>query len=134
MGSSQKTENKARKACVEAGTQRYSVGMDTPRLLATSLGGTPLASSFLADSILLSVIFGFRPPFRPGRHTQRQALACSDWEVVNWGLKATSGGHQSGPPANRPQPPALWVLQGPPHPIMVAVGFQGCPYPPPPPP
>src|SRR6218665_3167017 len=65
MGSAEKTENKAREACVEAGTQRYSVGMDTPRFLATSLGGTPLASSFLADSILLSVIFGFSPPFRP---------------------------------------------------------------------
>ena len=35
------------------------------KVLATSLGGTPLASSFLADSILLSVIFGLRPPLRP---------------------------------------------------------------------
>jgi hypothetical protein len=38
--------------------------MDTPRVLATSFGGTPLASSFLADSILLSVILGLRPPLR----------------------------------------------------------------------
>lgn len=35
----------------EAGTQRYSVGMDTPRFLATFLGEMPLASSLLADSI-----------------------------------------------------------------------------------
>ena len=39
--------------------------MDTPRFLATSLGGTPLASSFLAGSILLSVIVRLRPPVRP---------------------------------------------------------------------
>ena len=32
----------------EAGTQRYSVGTDTPKLLATSCGGVPLANSFLA--------------------------------------------------------------------------------------
>ncbi|MGS6240032.1 hypothetical protein, partial [Enterobacter hormaechei] len=30
-----------------------------------SLGGTPLASSFLADSILLSVLFGLGAAFRP---------------------------------------------------------------------
>lgn len=48
--------------------------MDTPRFLATSLGGTPLARSFLADSILLSVILGLRPPFRPScRATSRPA-------------------------------------------------------------
>lgn len=35
--------------------------MDSPRLFATYLAGTPLVSSFLADSILLSVIFGLRP-------------------------------------------------------------------------
>ena len=41
--------------------------MDTPRFLATSLGGTPLASIFLADLILLSVILGFfyTPPLSP---------------------------------------------------------------------
>ena len=32
----------------EAGTHRYSVGIDTPKLSATSCGGVPLASSFLA--------------------------------------------------------------------------------------
>src|ERR1035441_352682 len=40
----------------EAGTQRYKVGTDTPRFRATSLGGTPLASNFFADSIRLSVL------------------------------------------------------------------------------
>ena len=32
----------------EAGTQRYNVGTDTPKLCATSCGGVPLANSFLA--------------------------------------------------------------------------------------
>jgi hypothetical protein len=32
----------------EAGTQRYNVGTDTPKLCATSYGGVPLANSFLA--------------------------------------------------------------------------------------
>ena len=32
----------------EAGTQRYNVGTDTPKLFATSCGGVPLANSFLA--------------------------------------------------------------------------------------
>jgi hypothetical protein len=32
----------------EAGTQRYNVGTDTPKLCATSFGGVPLAKSFLA--------------------------------------------------------------------------------------
>lgn len=43
----------------EARIQQYSVGTDTPRFLATSRGGTPLAKSFLADSILLSVIWSY---------------------------------------------------------------------------
>ena len=32
----------------EAGTHRYNVGTDTPKLCATSCGGVPLANSFLA--------------------------------------------------------------------------------------
>jgi hypothetical protein len=32
----------------EAGTHRYSVGTDTPKLCATSSGAVPLANSFLA--------------------------------------------------------------------------------------
>ena len=32
----------------EAGTQRYNVGTDTPKLFATSGGGVPLANSFRA--------------------------------------------------------------------------------------
>ena len=31
----------------EAGTHRYNVGTDTPKLCATSSGGVPLANSFL---------------------------------------------------------------------------------------
>jgi len=38
------------------------LGRNTPRSSATSRGGTPLASSFFADSILLSVICRLRPP------------------------------------------------------------------------
>jgi hypothetical protein len=34
---------------VEAGTQRYNVGTDTPKLWATSLGDLPEESSFLLD-------------------------------------------------------------------------------------
>ena len=64
QGGSQKTNRKVRQARSDAGTQRYNVGTDTPRLWATSRGGTPLASSFLADSILLSVICRLRPPLR----------------------------------------------------------------------
>ena len=47
---------------VDAGIQRYKVGTDTPRFAATSRGGISLASNFLADSILLSVIWRLRPP------------------------------------------------------------------------
>jgi hypothetical protein len=32
----------------EAGTHRYNVGTDTPKLSATSLGRVPLANSFWA--------------------------------------------------------------------------------------
>jgi hypothetical protein len=32
----------------EAGTHRYNVGTETPKLWATSFGGVPLAHSFLA--------------------------------------------------------------------------------------
>ena len=52
MGSLQKTDHIVRYAMVEAGIHRYLVGTETPRLLATSRGGSPLASSFLADLIL----------------------------------------------------------------------------------
>jgi len=47
---------------VEAGIHLYRVGTEIPRLLATSRGGIPLARSFLADLILLSVICRLRPP------------------------------------------------------------------------
>ena len=43
------------------------MGTDTPKLCATSYGGVPLANSFLAASILPSVIWRFRPPTRPWR-------------------------------------------------------------------
>ncbi|MFZ0502964.1 MAG: hypothetical protein WAM44_04580 [Chthoniobacterales bacterium] len=43
---------------VEAGTQRYNVGTDTPKLWATSLGGVPEESNFLAALTLPSVIGG----------------------------------------------------------------------------
>ncbi len=52
---------------VEAGTQRYNVGTDTPKLWATSLGGVPEESNFLAALTLPSVIRRFRPPTRPCR-------------------------------------------------------------------
>jgi hypothetical protein len=39
--------------------------MDTPGSAAASRADTPLASSFLADSIFLSVINRFLPPVRP---------------------------------------------------------------------
>jgi hypothetical protein len=48
--------------------------METPGLLATSLGGTPLTSGFFADLILLSVICRLGPPMRlSGRATSRPA-------------------------------------------------------------
>jgi DNA mismatch endonuclease Vsr len=40
----------------EAGTHRYNVGTDTPKLCATSCAVVPLANSFLAALALLSVI------------------------------------------------------------------------------
>ena len=49
----------------EAGTHRYNVGTDTPKLCATSCGGVPLANRFLAALTLPSVIWRFRPPTRP---------------------------------------------------------------------
>src|SRR6218665_2424695 len=102
--------------------------MDTPRFLATSLGGTPLASSFLADSILLSVIFGLRPPLRPSCYTERKALACCNWEVVNWRLRPTSESSKSGPHANCTQPSPSWYWQRPTHRISLRMGFKACPY------
>ena len=50
---------------LEAGIQRYSVGIDTPRFRATSRGGTPLRSSCRADCTLLGVMRRFRPTGRP---------------------------------------------------------------------
>jgi hypothetical protein len=44
---------------VEAGTQRYNVGTDTPKLWATSLGGVPEESNFLAALTWPSVIRRF---------------------------------------------------------------------------
>ena len=64
-GSPQKTDSKVRCAVVQAGIHRERVGMHTLRSLATSRGGTPLDKRFLADSILLSVIWRFWPPMRP---------------------------------------------------------------------
>ena len=58
--------------CVEARIQRYSVGMDTPRLAISD--GTPLTSSFLADSILRSVIY--RLSLRPGWRTTFSLRRC----------------------------------------------------------
>jgi hypothetical protein len=52
---------------VEAGTQRYNVGTDTPKLWATSLGDVPEESNFLAALTSPSVIRRFRPPTRPCR-------------------------------------------------------------------
>jgi hypothetical protein len=45
---------------VEAGTHRYNVGTDTPKLSATSLGGVPEESNFLAALTLPSVIRRFQ--------------------------------------------------------------------------
>jgi hypothetical protein len=50
---------------LEAGIQRYSVGIDTPRFRATSRGGTPLRSSCRAACTLLGVMRRFRPTGRP---------------------------------------------------------------------
>ena len=58
-GSSQKTENKARyaRAEPEAGNQHYSVGTDTPRFCAMSLGGIQAwAGSYLAMRASTSAI------------------------------------------------------------------------------
>jgi hypothetical protein len=35
------------------GTQRYSIEIDTPRCLATCLGGIPAVSSFLVEAIVV---------------------------------------------------------------------------------
>jgi len=61
IGSVQKTDPIE---CLELGRCRnppLKVWMETARLLATSLNGTPPASSFLADLILLSVTSRVRP-------------------------------------------------------------------------
>ena len=51
---------------LEAGNQRYRVGIDTPKVCATSMGGVPATNSFLAAWTLLSVIWRFAAakPFR----------------------------------------------------------------------
>ena len=59
VGSSQKAENKARyaRAEPEAGNQHYSVGTDTPRFCAMSLGGIQAwAGSYLAMRASTSAI------------------------------------------------------------------------------
>ena len=50
-----------------AGTQRYNVGIDTPRSFATFRGGTPSRNNRFAAAILESVILRLRPPVRPCR-------------------------------------------------------------------
>ncbi len=59
---------------MEAGSHLYKVGIDTPRLLATSRAGTPLDRSFFAALTLVSVICRLRPPVRPSwRATSKPA-------------------------------------------------------------
>jgi len=41
------------------------VGMETPWLPATSIGGAPVASSFLTVAALLAVIYRFRSSMSP---------------------------------------------------------------------
>ena len=48
-------------------TQRYSVGIETPRFWATSRGDIPPFKSLRADSTFPGVIRRLRPPLRP-RH------------------------------------------------------------------
>ena len=52
---------------LDAGTQRYSVGIETPRFWATSRGDIPPFKSLRADSTFPGVIRRLRPPLRP-RH------------------------------------------------------------------
>ena len=48
---------------LDAGTQRYSVGIETPRFSATSRGDIPLLRSLRADSTFPGVIRRLRPPY-----------------------------------------------------------------------
>jgi hypothetical protein len=64
LGSFQKADRIVREAMVKAGTHRYTVGTERPKLLATSRAGNPVTSRLLADLILLPVNPRFRPPFR----------------------------------------------------------------------
>lgn len=50
-----------------AGTQRYSVGIETPRLATNSLGGVPWLRTLRAERILESVMTRLRPPTLPVR-------------------------------------------------------------------
>ena len=52
---------------LDAGTQRYSVGIETPRFWATSRGDIPPFKSLRADSTFPGVIRRLWPPLRP-RH------------------------------------------------------------------
>ena len=48
---------------LDAGTLRYSVGIETPRFSATSRGDIPLLRSLRADSTFPGVIRRLRPPY-----------------------------------------------------------------------
>lgn len=82
-------EARIAQAGLEAGIHGYRVGTDTPRFLATSLGGVPEASSFRSDWILLSVMRRFRPPVRPKRLAASRPAhvrsTISDWHCLSCG-------------------------------------------------
>jgi hypothetical protein len=62
----------------DAGTQRWSVGIDTHKFFATFLAGSRLVSSFVAETILLSAMLGFRPlVWPPALAAASRAQVCS---------------------------------------------------------
>ena len=48
----------------DTGNHRYNVGIDTPRVCATSRGDIPSCINFFATAILESSILRFLPPIR----------------------------------------------------------------------
>src|SRR5512133_2157305 len=68
---------------LDAGTQRYSVGIETPRFSATSRGDIPSLKSLRADSTFPGVIRRLRPPSRPRRHRRGSCGEDRQMDVVD---------------------------------------------------
>src|SRR6516162_2334052 len=86
----------------EAGTHRYNVGIDTPKLCATSCGGVSLVNSFLAGLHLVTES-GSRRALRGKASALAEVRRVSPM-CRNTGVQADVPGLQPGPRLERVGP------------------------------